>query len=433
MTHAHNPVCRIDPSRALHALRAIAERDGEIQAFVCQADAASLPDGAEAHGEGSRNGDALGGDSGIGEDSGGSLRGMPFGVKDIIDVAGMPTRCGARAMDGDPKVFDAACVAQLREAGAIPVGKTVTAEFAYTSPGATRNPHRLSHTPGGSSSGSAAAVAAGMVDMALGTQTGGSVIRPAAFCGVIGYKPTFGRVHRAGMQVLCESLDTIGWFTRTVAESVSVASVLIGAHEAPAPVRAPKVALLGCETLGRLSPAAHDALRDCVDRLERRGASIVRPALDADIRALVEAHGTIMRYELARGMLPIVRTREHLVSEATRDAVRAGLAIDRDTYLRQQGLRAQLASRWLDEFGQVDFIVAPSAPGEAPQGLASTGSSVFNRIWSLLGWPCIHLPTAAGELGLPVGVQWIGLPDTDGALLQWAAALHPHVDTRAAP
>ncbi|AOB30861.1 hypothetical protein AKI39_09385 [Bordetella sp. H567] len=419
MSNASNPDNRIDPRRARQALQAIAARDGEIQAFVWHVDPASLARDGDGHGDRAGNG--------------GVLRGMPFGVKDIIDVAGMPTRCGAQAMEGDLKVFDAACVAQLRDAGAVPVGKTVTAEFASTVPGATRNPHRPAHTPGGSSSGSAAAVGAGMVDMALGTQTGGSVIRPAAFCGVVGYKPTFGRVHRAGMQVLCESLDTIGWFTRTVAETIAVASVLMpGAQPAAVAGRGPRVALLGCETLGRLSPAAQAALHDCISGLEAHGATIVRPDLDADMRVLLDVHAKVMRYEMARGMLPIVRTRAQRVSETMREAVRAGLAIDHDTYVGQQHLRARLASRWLAELADVDFIVAPSAPGEAPAGLASTGSSVFNRIWSLLGWPCLHLPTAAGELGLPVGVQWIGRPDTDAALLQWAAALHRHVDTRGA-
>ncbi|HTJ98422.1 MAG TPA: amidase [Bordetella sp.] len=410
MSNAVHSDIQSEGSRAHQALRAIAARDGELQAFVWQADPASL--GAAA--------------SGV-------LAGMALGVKDVIDVAGMPTRCGALAMDAEPKSFDAACVAQLREAGAVPVGKTVTAEFASTVPGPTRNPHLASHTPGGSSSGSAAAVAAGMVDIALGTQTGGSVIRPAAFCGVVGYKPTFGRVHRGGMQVLCDSIDTIGWFTRTVAESAAVASVLMpGAQAGAARGRAPKVALLGCETLGSLTPAAQAALHDCAARLERQGATIVRPDLDADMRTLVDVHAKVMRYEMARGMLPVVRTRGHLVSESMRDAVRAGLAIDHAVYVSRQSLRAQLAARWLAELDQVDFIVAPSAPGEAPEGLASTGSSVFNRMWSLLGWPCIHLPTAFGDLGLPVGVQWIGRPDTDAALLLWAQALHPHVDTRAA-
>ncbi|OZI24060.1 hypothetical protein CAL26_10160 [Bordetella genomosp. 9] len=409
-----HPDSQIEQDRAGQALRAIAEQDGELRAFVWRADAV---DAAPA--------------------AGGPLAGMPFAVKDIIDVAGMPTCYGAREMVADLKQFDAACVALLREAGAVPVGKTVTAEFAHVVPGATRNPHLPTHTPGGSSSGSAAAVAAGMVDMALGTQTGGSVIRPAAFCGVVGYKPSFGRVHRGGMQVLCDTLDTLGWFTRTVDETLAVAAVLMsldlapGARPAPAG-RTPRVAVLSCSRLGTLSAAAQDALERCVDRLRAQGASIVRPDLDDDVDALVAAHATVMRYEFARGLLPIVRTRPQSVHATTRETVRKGLAIGHGDYLEQQHLRAQVAARWAARLADVDFIVTPSAPGEAPAGLDNTGSSLYNRIWSLLGWPCIHLPTAQGQLGLPVGVQWVGLPDTDAALLQWAAALHASIDTRAA-
>src|SRR3546814_1289833 len=154
-----------------------------------------------------------------------SWKGLLFGVKDVIDVQGMPTACGASLAQTPLSVFDASCVAQLRAAGAVPIGKTVTAEYAFTTPGPTRNPWNPAHTPGGSSSGSAAAVAAGMVPMALGTQTGGSIIRPAAFNGVVGFKPSFGYVHRAGMTVLCDTLDTIGWFTREVELAIQVANV----------------------------------------------------------------------------------------------------------------------------------------------------------------------------------------------------------------
>ncbi|CAM4029237.1 amidase [Bordetella bronchialis] len=397
------------PDRACQALRTIAERDGELRAFAWRADPATL-----------------------GAARPGPLSGMAFGVKDVIDVAGMPTGCGAEAADMSAKVFDAACVAQLRAAGAVPVGKTVTAEFAHMAPGPTRNPRRPTHTPGGSSSGSAAAVAAGMVDLALGTQTGGSIIRPAAFCGVVGYKPTFGRVHRAGMQVLCDTLDTIGWFTRSVEETIAVASVLMPRPgNARQDGRGPRVAVLPCASLGRLSPAAQTAMDHCIEVLQSLGATILRPGLDADIDTLVGVHGRVMRYEFARGMLPIVQARAAGVTAQTAETVREGLAIGYDEYVRQQHLRAALAARWLDALADVDFIVSPSAPGEAPQGLASTGSSVFNRIWSLLGWPCLHLPTATGELGLPVGVQWIGRPDHDAELLGWAAALHPALDRRA--
>ncbi|ARP84462.1 hypothetical protein CAL12_10065 [Bordetella genomosp. 8] len=414
MSQTSHPDSPIEQDRVGQALRAIAQRDGELQAFVWHAEAVEATPAA-----------------------GGRLAGMPFAVKDIIDVAGMPTRYGAREMAPDLKLFDASSVAQLREAGAVPVGKTVTAEFAHVVPGATRNPHLPTHTPGGSSSGSAAAVAAGMVDMALGTQTGGSVIRPAAFCGVVGYKPSFGRVHRGGMQVLCDTLDTLGWFTRSVDDALAVAAVLMSLDLAPgsgtaAARRAPKVAVLPCSRLGTLSAAAENALAQCVERLQAQGAAVIRPDLDDDVDTLVAAHATVMRYEFARGLLPIARTRPQSVHATTHDTVRKGLEIGHGDYLEQQHLRAQVAARWAARLADVDFIVTPSAPGEAPAGLDNTGSSIYNRIWSLLGWPCIHLPTARGQLGLPVGVQWVGLPDTDAALLQWAAALHASIDTRVA-
>jgi len=353
----------------------------------------------------------------------GPLAGAGLGVKDVIDVAGMPTRSGSPATSAEPARWDAACVTQLRAAGAVPIGKTVTAEFAYASPGPTRNPRLATHTPGGSSSGSAAAVAAGMVDIALGTQTGGSMIRPAAFCGVVGFKPTFGRVHRQGMSVLCDSLDTIGWFSRTVSQSQAVASVLLPRGEPqPEPARAPRVALLGCETIGQLDAASRQALDDCVARLQEQGATVAAPVLDADLQSLLHIHTQTMLAELARGLQPLARSAQAgLMSPVLREAVKRGLDIPHADYARLQRARERLSREWRLRFGEVDFIVTPSAPGPAPAGLQSTGSSVFNRVWSLLGWPALHLPTAVTDMGLPVGVQWVALPDQDHSLLGWAA------------
>lgn len=355
----------------------------------------------------------------------GPLAGLAFGVKDVIDVAGMPTRAGSQVLPDDKKQFDAVCVAQLRAAGAVPIGKTVTAEFAFATPGPTRNPHRLDHTPGGSSSGSAAAVAAGIVELALGTQTGGSMIRPAAFCGVVGFKPTFGRVHRGGMQVLCDSLDTIGWFTRTVAQSQAIGQILLPTATATRRIEMPRVALLDCASLGTLSSAAGAALATCDAHLRELGARVWIPELDTEIDTLTQLHGIVMTYELARGLWPIVGRDGTQVGAATRDVMRRGLSIDYRDYVSAQRRRRVLADQWLERFADVDLIVAPSAPGEAPSGLQSTGTSTFNCIWSLLGWPCLHLPMALGENGLPVGVQWIGKPDTDSALMEWASVIAP--------
>lgn len=359
-------------------------------------------------------------------DTQGALAGVGFGVKDVIDVAGMPTRSGSPATSADPARWDATCVAQLRAAGAVPIGKTVTAEFAYASPGPTRNPVMPTHTPGGSSSGSAAAVAAGMVDVALGTQTGGSMIRPAAFCGVVGFKPTFGRVHRQGMSVLCDSLDTIGWFTGSVAQSQAVASVLLP-QPAPdaAPVLAPRVALLPCDAIGPLEASSRQALESCAARLREHGATVIAPDLDADLKSLLHIHTQIMHAELARGLLPLAHSAQAaLMSPVLRDAVKRGLEVSYSDYVVLQQARQRLAQAWLHRFGDVDFIVTPSAPGAAPEGQQSTGSSLFNRVWSLLGWPALHLPTGHAESGLPVGVQWVARPDQDQALLATAAHWH---------
>jgi len=378
------------------------DQDAAIQAWTWLAEPADTPATA-----GSRN----------------ALAGVGFGVKDVIDVAGMPTRSGSLATSPEPARWDASCVAQLRAAGAIPIGKTVTAEFAYAAPGPTRNPHHALHTPGGSSSGSAAAVAAGMVDIALGTQTGGSMIRPAAFCGVVGFKPTFGRVHRQGMSVLCDSLDTIGWFSRTVAQSREVASVLLP-QAAPdqASTRAPRVAMLACEAIGTLDAASRQALDDCATRLREQGANLITPDVDADLKSLLHLHTQIMHAELARGLLPIARgSQAGLLSPVLRDAIKLGLDISYADYVQCQQTRDRLSQDWLSRFGEIDVIISPSAPGPAPKGLQSTGSSVFNRVWSLLGWPALHLPTGQADNGLPVGVQWVARPDQDHALLSWAA------------
>jgi len=249
------------------------------------------------------------------------------------------------------------------------------------------------------------------------------MIRPAAFCGVVGFKPTFGRVHRQGMSVLCDSLDTIGWFSRTVAQSREVASVLLP-QAAPdqAPTRAPRVAMLACEAIGTLDAASRQALDDCATRLREQGANLITPDVDADLKSLLHLHTQIMHAELARGLLPIARgSQAGLLSPVLRDAIKLGLDISYADYVQCQQTRDRLSQDWLSRFGEIDVIISPSAPGPAPKGLQSTGSSVFNRVWSLLGWPALHLPTGQADNGLPVGVQWVARPDQDHALLSWAA------------
>lgn len=360
---------------------------------------------------------------------GGPLAGLRFGVKDVMDVRGMPTRHGAALKDAPVARFDAACVAMLRAAGAIPVGKTVTAEFAYMAPGPTRNPWRLAHTPGGSSSGSAAAVAAGMVPMCLGTQTGGSIIRPAAFNGVVGFKPSLGRVPRTGMLVSSDSLDTIGWFTRDVALCRQVAAIFMG--DAPPAASSPlRVAVMPAPEAGTLDADARAVLDQAAADLAARGAQVTWQEAPALFRTALEVHECIMRYEVARGLLPVLQAEPEALRPVTRDCIRQGLAITAGEYDQALARQAQLRAEWLDRLAEFDVILTPSAPGTAPEGHASTGTSVFNRTWSLLGWPCIHLPLGEGQHGLPLGVQCIGKPGRDLDLLTQAERIHPWLDRR---
>lgn len=363
----------------------------------------------------------------------GPLHGMLFGVKDVIDVRGMPTRCGSALEELDvPRPFDAVVVAQLRQAGAVPIGKTVTAEYAYVTPGPTRNPWNAVHTPGGSSSGSAAAVAAGMVPFALGTQTGGSMVRPAAFNGVVGFKPSVGSVHRAGMTVLCETLDTIGWFTRDVALAGQVLDVLCsdaGMARAAVPAM-PRIAVLPCRGLGALSAAADAALHLAAGQFQQHGCIVDWHHPDDEVATLQSVHGTVMAYELSRALLPVVQRQPHGLSQPLRETIRRGLSITAWQYQACMRVRADLQARWQDRFDGYDALLTPSAPGEAPAGLQSTGASTFNRIWSLLGWPCLHLPTAMSGNGLPVGVQLVGRLQGDADLLVLGLDWHARLDDR---
>ena len=392
------------------ALRAIVHRDAEIKAwaYLSKSGEREVPSGQHR-----------------------PLEGLLFGVKDVIDVEGMPTACGASLRQTRPCTFDASCVAQLRAAGAVPIGKTVTAEYAFTVPGPTRNPWNLAHTPGGSSSGSAAAVAAGMVPMALGTQTGGSMIRPAAFNGVVGFKPSFGYVHRAGMTVLCDTLDTIGWFTREVELAMRVAEVFLpAAPKVPPATSELRIAVLPCRSAASLSSDAQNTLERVADTLGQHCKRVEWLHPDEDVDAMLALHAGIMHFEIARGLLPVWRSEPQALSSATVTGIQRGLRLGPAEYGDMQARRAELQLRWRRQFADYDFILTPSAPGDAPEGLGTTGSSIFNRIWSLLGWPCIHLPCATSSKDLPMGVQWVGRPGQDALLLQLAQRLHSLIDHR---
>lgn len=357
--------------------------------------------------------------------AGGVLAGVPVGIKDVIDVAGMPTGHGAPALAAGTQAFDACAVGMLRAAGAIPIGKTVTAEFAFRTPGPTRNPHAPSHTPGGSSSGSAAAVAAGMVPVALGTQTGGSMIRPAAFCGVVGFKPSFGRVFRDGMKLTCESLDTIGWYANGVEDAQAVAQALLDEPDADERAdRTPTIAVQLGNPRAELSAEGRAEIARIQAVLGAHGVRCVSVEAERETARLLRAHDVIMHYEFARSLAPVVERRADAVSAALRQAVVEGLAIGAGQYREMRALQAELRHGWRRLYDGADAVLTPSTPGPAPRGLAHTGDASFNKIWSVLGWPCLHLPTAFNPAGLPLGMQLVGDWESDRALLALGRKLH---------
>lgn len=345
----------------------------------------------------------------------GPLHGLPLGVKDLIDTADLPTGYGSAVYAGHRPVADAAAVALCREAGALVAGKTVSTEFAYFHPGLTANPQRLGHTPGGSSSGSAAAVADFMLPLALGTQTAGSIIRPAAFCGIVGYKPNWGRVPRAGVKSLSESLDTVGSFGRDVRDAALLGAVLTGDARLLGPLGggAPRIGV--CLTPdGPLADAdVQRALAQAIRSLAPR-TDVAWPRELPDLVALQKA---VMAFEMARSLSHERLQHRDRLSERLAALFDEGMAIDGETHAANLARAALARQQALQLFDGIDVLLAPSAIGEAPAGLAATGDPVFCRGWTLLGWPCVHLPFTSGKQGLPVGLQLVGRPGDDHRLL----------------
>jgi len=354
----------------------------------------------------------------------GPLHGVPVGIKDVFDTVDAPTTYGSPIYRGHRPAWDAACVASLRAAGAVVLGKTVTTEFAAYHPGKTANPHNPAHTPGGSSSGSAAAVADGMVPLALGTQTAGSVVRPASFCGVVGYKPTYGWISRAGLKPLAESLDTVGLFARSVEDAALLGSVLCGRpalRSKSDPGNPPRFGVCRTHEWDRAAPATVSALAEAGDRFGRAGARTTDLPPPEGFRGLAEAQQAIMAFEAARAFAFEVRNHPGQLSGKLRELLATGEACTPEAYDRARALTDD-ARRLLPEvFGENDVLLVPSAIGEAPLGLSATGDPLFSRVWTLLGVPCVNLPGLTGPSGLPVGVQLVGLPGRDAELLGMAA------------
>lgn len=344
----------------------------------------------------------------------GPLKGMPFGVKDIIDVAGLPTECGSVLRRGRVAAADAWLVDRLRAAGAVPLGKTVTTEFAYFQPGPTRNPHNLHHTPGGSSSGSAAAVAAGVVPLALGSQTAGSLTRPASYCGVAGYVAPVGAWPTVGITGLSPTLDAPGLLAPDVT-AVARAVEAVDGTQAETP-RHTRVLLWPGTSLAATDPAMLDALRRTGRALAAEGAAVGDLGDSSLTRRLAQAHATVMAYEAARALADEAERPQYL-SDPLRELLHRGRTTATSEHAAALDVRRVVRARMLRLLENTDAVLGPAAPGPAPHGLAATGDPVLSRPWQLLGLPVVTVPGHRDAHGMPLGLQLVGHPDRVGRLL----------------
>jgi len=350
----------------------------------------------------------------------GPLSGRWVAVKDIFDTADLPTSYGSPVYERHQPAGDAAIVGIIRRAGGLVIGKSVTTEFAFLEPAITRNPAAPGCTPGGSSAGSAAAVAAGMVPLAIGSQTGGSTIRPASYCGIVGFKPTFALLPTAGMKCFSWSLDTVGLFARSVREVGEFGQALAGGRIGEAPARGPREWVVGVPDAypwSELSPSARQAMERGVAALRARGAKIVPVTLPSWVADAFTIHDAIQGWEAVRSLAREMSTANDRLSALLRDYLAGALKITDGEYAAAQAkaLRSQDAGRaWFDG---IDVLLTPSAPDEPPQGYGSTGTSTFNRAWTLLGTPCVGVPGCTGVNGRPMGLQLIAPAGQDAVCL----------------
>jgi Asp-tRNA(Asn)/Glu-tRNA(Gln) amidotransferase A subunit family amidase len=409
-------------------LARIAEREGDVQAWAfLDRDHALAQARAADHAR--REGRGVG-----------ALNGVPVGIKDIIDTADQPTEYGSPISAGRQPSKDAACVAALRNAGAVILGKTVTTELATLTPSRTRNPANLAHTPGGSSSGSAAAVAAGMVPLALGTQTAGSVIRPASFCGICGFKPTFGLISRTGALLQSHSLDTVGVFGRSI-EDLALVTDCMSAYDPADPVSYP-----------RSQPRLLDIARQDVPlpplfvvvktpAWEKYADAVTKAALAelveelgeqcqemeiASLETAIAAQAVLQSVENAHYYGPLLDKAANRLSPNLRERLEAGARISVRQYLDVVNARERVYAVVEEVLFNYTAILTPAAPGPAPAGNDSTGNPIFNGLWTYLGVPAVTLPLLEAD-GLPIGVQLVGARRDDGRLLRTARWLRQFV------
>lgn len=393
-------------------LARIATEDQTLGAFVCTLEA----DDAARQARGLR----------------GPLAGVPVAVKDIFDTLDLPTAYGSTIYPALPARVDAVVVSALRRAGGLLIGKSSTTEFAYLQPTQTRNPCAPDRTPGGSSAGSAAAVAAGLVPLALGTQTGGSVIRPASYCGVVGYKPSFGWLPTAGLKCFSWSLDTVGLFARDVEDVAWFAQALSGRALAIDPNAAQVPTFVGVpETYpwDGYSANARAAVTMAVGALEAAGIETRSCPLPHWASVAFEAHAVIQGYEAWRCLRAEIEEHADHLSPVLRTYLQDSRDITPGAYEAAQTLTATARADAQAWFRDVDVLLTPSAPDEAPLGLASTGPSTFNRSWTLLGLPCINVPGAVGDHGAPMGLQLVAPMGADRRLLAVAHRLQRALGT----
>jgi len=396
---------RLAPADLMEAcLDRIAAREGTIRAFAWLDPALARAGAARA-----------GADRPLG--------GLPFGVKDVIDTADMPSQYGSPVWAGHRPRADAACVAAARAAGAVVIGKTVTTEFATRHPGPTANPANPAHTPGGSSSGSAAGVAAGFFPLAFATQTAGSIVRPAAYCGVVGFKPSFGTLHRAGMKVMSESLDTIGVMARSVADCALAMQAMTGldfGRPETKPGRPPRLALVMAPAAAEAAPETLALMDRAAEACRRAGATVTPLTLPEVFEAAYAAHPYVMNMESAEAIGWELAEARPLLSAVLRERMDWARAQPRARLTEGRAAFAAARAAFPAAIEGFDAVLTPAAPGEAPRGLDWTGDPAFNALWTLLHGPCITVPAGTGPRGLPLGVQLAGRIGEDAALLAWA-------------
>jgi Asp-tRNA(Asn)/Glu-tRNA(Gln) amidotransferase A subunit family amidase len=385
----------LSPTAAIaRSLEAIEARDKAIGAFVCH----------------DRNARAA---------SYGALRGIAVGIKDIIDTADFPTEMGSPIYRGWQPRADAPVVAMLKQAGATIVGKVTTTAFASRDPTPTRNPRNPAHTPGGSSSGSAAAVAAGMIPLALGTQTGGSVIRPASYCGVAAIKPSYRLLPTVGVKCFSWTLDTVGLFAAGVEDLAVGLSAMTNRPELlpDAAIKAPRIGVVTQEFAGAPETASAEALRIAADAAGRAGASVRTLALPEAVAEAWLIHPTMQDFEGHQALAWEYRMHHDAIPPLTRTKFDENVGIEPATYDEARAIARRARKALADTFDDVDVLLTFSASGAAPKGLASTGDARFNRLWTLMGGPCVNIPAFIADGGLPVGVQVIArFGDDAGAL-----------------